>query len=109
MLRINMSKSPIGGAGSQIYEERYAHSNLPTRYWPGSSRGAEHRVQNVLPVQHRLLRPAAKHTHLPSLLRASRGTAGTKREGHRGLYPDRSCPQLRSSAVLAVRQKALLL
>src|SRR2546422_4835327 len=72
MLQSNMSKSPSGVTGSQIYEERYTNDNVSTRYWSGSSRGAEHRVQNVLPVQQRLLWPGAKHTYLPRLLRASR-------------------------------------
>src|SRR2546430_17723343 len=101
MLHINMSKSPSGGAGSQIYEERYTDDSISTRNWSGSSRGAEHRVQNVLPVQQRLLWPGAKHPHLPPLLGASRSTASAKREGHRGLYYDRARPQLRNSAVLA--------
>src|SRR6266700_8297956 len=109
MLHINMSKSPSGGAGSQIYEERHTDDSISTRNWSGSSRGAEHRVQNVLPVQQRLLWPGAKHTYLPRLLGASRGTASTECEGHRGLYDDRSRPQLRNSRVLAVRSKALLL
>src|SRR6266851_3889248 len=109
MLHISMNRSPSGGAGSQIYEERYTDGNVSTRYWHGSSRGTEHRVQNVLPVQQRLLWPAAKHAYLPRLLGASRGTASTKRQGHRGLYHDRARPRLRNSDVLAVRQKALLL
>src|SRR6266581_9688105 len=103
MSHINMNKSPIGGAGSQIYEERHADDNVSTRYWSGSSRGAEHRVQNVLPVQQRLFWPGAKHPYLPRLLRASRGTASTKCESHRGLYDDRPRPQLRNSRILAVR------
>src|SRR6266702_8844677 len=109
MLHINMNRSPSGEAGSQIYEERYTDGNVSTRYWSGSSRGAEHRVQNVLLVQQRLLWPGAKHTYLPRLLRASRGTASTECEGHRGLYYDRPRPQLRDSRILAVRSKALLL
>src|SRR5262245_42010142 len=97
MLHINMSKSPSGGAGSQIYEERYTDDNISTHYWSGSSRGAEHRVQNVLRVQQRLLWPGAKHTYLPRLLGASRGPASAKCEGHRGLYSDRARPQVRNS------------
>src|SRR2546425_1026162 len=103
MLQINMNKSPSGVTGSQIYEYRYTNDNISTRYWSGSSRGTEYRVQNVLPMQQQLLWPGAKHTYLPRLLRASRGTASTKCEGHRGLYYDRSRPRLRNSAVLAVR------
>jgi len=85
----------ISEARKGLQEKKFSSSELTS--------ACLERIKNVLPVQQRLLWPGAKHTYLPRLLRASRGTASTKCEGHRGLYYDRSRPQLRNSPVLALR------